>query len=102
MTVASTASKSGRGRTRAKRLEVRVTAEQNSLIERAVALQGRSVTDFMLTSVQDAARRAIEEHHQLALSVRDSEAFVDALLNPQPVNDRLRDTVRRYRESAGV
>ena len=89
-------------RNRAERLEARVTAEQKSLIERAAALQGRSVTDFVLTSVQDAARRAIEEHSQLALSVRDSEAFVDALLNPQPVNDRLRDTVRRYRERAGV
>lgn len=89
-------------RTRAERLETRVTADQKSLIERAAALQGRSVTDFVLTSVQDAARRAIEEHSQLALSVRDSEAFVDALLNPQPVNDRLRETVRRYRERAGV
>lgn len=96
------ASKSTSERTRAERLEARVTAEQKSLIERAAALQGRSVTDFVLTSVQDAARRAIEEHHQLSLSMRDSEAFVDALLNPAPVNDRLRDTVRRYRERAGV
>jgi uncharacterized protein (DUF1778 family) len=96
------ASRSASGRTRAERFEARVTAEQKSLIERAAALQGRTVTDFVLTSVQDAARRAIEEHHQLELSVRDSEAFVDALLNPKPVNDRLRDTVRRYRERAGV
>jgi uncharacterized protein (DUF1778 family) len=95
------ASGSTSGRTRAERLEARITAEQKSLIERAAALQGRTVTDFVLTSVQDAARRAIEEHNQLALSVRDSEAFVDALLNPKPVNDRLRDTVRRYRERAG-
>lgn len=96
------ASRPASRRTRAERLETRVTAEQKSLIERAAALQGRTLTDFVLTSVQDAARRAIEEHQQLALSVRDSEAFVDALLNPQPVNDRLRDTVRRYREQAGV
>lgn len=96
------ASRSTRGRARAERLEARVTSEQKSLIERAAALQGRTVTDFVLTSVQDAARRAIEEHNQLALSVRDSEAFVDALLNPKPVNDRLRDTVRHYRERAGV
>jgi uncharacterized protein (DUF1778 family) len=96
------ASGSTSGRTRAERLEARITAEQKSLIERAAALQGRTVTDFVLTSVQDAARRAIEEHNQLALSVRDSEAFVDALLNPKPVNDRLRDTVRRYRERAGA
>lgn len=88
-------------RVRAERLEARVTAEQKSLIERAAALQGRSVTDFVLTSVQDAARRAIEEHRQLELSVRDSEAFVQALLNPAPANDRLRETVRRYREATG-
>ena len=74
------ASRAANGRTRAERLETRVTAEQKSLIERAAALQGRTLTDFVLTSVQDAARRAIEEHQQLALSVRDSEAFVDALL----------------------
>jgi uncharacterized protein (DUF1778 family) len=89
-------------RTKAERLEARVTAEQKRLIERAAALQGRTLTDFVLTSVQDAARRAIEEHQRLELSVRDSEAFVDALLNPKPVNDRLRDTVRRYREATGV
>lgn len=87
------------GRTRSERLEARVTTEQKILIEHAAALQGRTVTDFVLTSVQDAARRAIEDHQRLDLSVRDSQAFVEALLNPQPVNDRLRDTVRRYREA---
>ncbi len=100
--MANVAQKSTGGRIRAQRLEARVTAEQKTLIEHAAALQGRTVTDFVLTSVQEAARRAIEEHRQLALSVRDSEAFVDALLNPKPVNERLRDTVRRYREATGV
>lgn len=100
--MAHKATKSTRGRLRAQRLETRVTAEQKTLIERAAALQGRSVTDFVLASVQDAARRAIEEHRQLELSVRDSEAFVEALMNPRPVNDRLRDTVRRYRETTGL
>jgi uncharacterized protein (DUF1778 family) len=72
------------------------------LIERAAALQGRTVTESVLSSVQDAARRAIETYRPLELSARDSEAFVDALLNPKPVNGRLRETVRRYREIAGV
>ena len=94
--------KSVRGRVRGERLEARVTADQKNLIERAAALEGRTVTDFVLTSVQEAARRAIEQHHRLDLSVRDSEAFVDALLSPQPVNERLRDTVRRYRQTTGV
>lgn len=89
-------------RNRGERLEARVTAEQKALIERAAALQGRTVTDFVLTSVQEAARRAIEDHRQLELSLRDSEVFIDALLNPKPVNERLRDTVRRYRVMTGV
>lgn len=94
--------KSARGRTRAQRLEARVTAEQKTLIEHAAALQGRTVTDFVLTSVQEAARRAITEHQQLELSVRDTQTFVEALLNPKPVNDRLRETVRRYRDARGT
>jgi uncharacterized protein (DUF1778 family) len=98
--MAKAVSRSARRRTRAERLEARVTPEQKSLIERAAALQGRTVTDFVLTSVQDAARRAIDEHDRIELSVRDSEAFADALLNPRPINDRLRDTVRRYRARA--
>lgn len=91
-----------RGRVRGERLEMRVTADQKNLIERAATLQGRTVTDLVLSSVQEAARRAIEEHQCLDLSVRDSERFVEALLNPQPVDDRLRDTVRRYRQATGV
>jgi len=98
----TTAPTSSTTRARPERLETRVSAEQKRLIERAAALQGRTVTDFVLTSVQDAARRAIEEHSQLALSVNDSEAFVDALLRPRPVNARLRETIRRYREKTGA
>ncbi len=90
------------GRVRGERLETRVTADQKRLIEHAAALQGRTLTDFVLTSVQDAARRAIEEHQHLELSVRDSQAFVQALIQPQPVNDRLRETVQQYRLKAGV
>ncbi|MEO3431985.1 DUF1778 domain-containing protein [Inquilinus sp. CAU 1745] len=60
------------------------------------------MSDFVLTSVQEAARRTIEESQRLDLIARDSEAFVDALINPRPVNDRLRETVRRYRQAAGI
>ena len=89
-------------RRRAERLEARVTAEQKALIEHAASLQGRSITDFVLTSVQDAARRAIQEHQVMTLTVEDSRAFVKALLDPPPPNERLKETVRRYRNVTGV
>ncbi len=50
--MADPALKPNRGRVRGERLETRVTADQKSLIEHAAALQGRTVTDFVLTSVQ--------------------------------------------------
>lgn len=100
--MAQSATKSAQRRVRGERLETRVTADQKKLIEHAAALQGRTVTDFVLTSVQEAARRAIEDHQILDLSMRDSQAFLQALMKPQPVNDRLRETVRRYRQRTGV
>ena len=100
--MAELALKTPRGRLRGERLEARVTSEQKKLIEHAAALQGRTVTDFVLASVQEAARRAIGDHQRIELSLRDSEAFAAALLDPPPVGDRLRDTVRRYRRATGV
>lgn len=41
----------------------------------------------------------LPEYKRLDLSVRDSQAFVDALVSPKAVNDRLRETVARYRET---
>ena len=47
------------------------------------------------------ARRTVNSR-QLELSVADSEAFADALLNLKPVNARLRETVQLYRAETGV
>ena len=88
-------------RRRAERLEARVTVEQKALIEHAAALQGRTVTDFVLTSVQEAAQRAIEDHEVIRLSVKDTQAFVDALLNPREPSQRMRETVAHYKSVMG-
>ncbi|WP_210238236.1 DUF1778 domain-containing protein [Mesorhizobium sp. M2E.F.Ca.ET.209.01.1.1] len=44
----------------------------------------------------------VEDAPDLNLSVNDRKVFTEALTNPRPVNDRLRDTVRRYRQATGV
>lgn len=43
----------------------------------------------------------VPETRPLALSCRDSQVFVEALSQPQPVNERLRATVRAYRNLMG-
>ena len=84
-------------RARGERLEARITAAQKALIQRAAELEGRSVTDYVVSSVQDAAKRTVEAHDVIVLSAAQSRAFVDALLDPPPVSERLRDSVRRHR-----
>ncbi len=88
-------------RTRGERLEARITSDQKALIQRAAELEGRSMTDYVISSVQDAARRTVEAHDIMVLSAAESRAFVDALLDPPPVNDRLRDSVRRHQTMTG-
>jgi uncharacterized protein (DUF1778 family) len=85
-------------RTRAERLEARITVAQKALIEHAAALQGRSVTDFVLASVQEAASRAIDDHQRLTLSLRDGRAFVEALASPAQPTGRLQETLERFSE----
>ena len=88
-------------RVRSERLEARITADQKALIQRAAELEGRSLTDYVVSSVQDAAKRTVESHDVIVLSAADSRAFVDALLDPPPINDRLKDSVRRFRAAKG-
>lgn len=78
------------------RLELRVSAEQKALFQRAAEIQGRSLTDFVAGSLLAAAEAVIRQQSVITLSARDSELFADALLNPSPPSDRLRAAAARY------
>jgi len=79
------------------RLEARISPETKALLQKAADLQGRTLTDFVVASVQAEALRVIETHQTLKLSLEDSEAFVDALLNPPKPNDALKTATERYK-----
>ncbi len=79
------------------RLEARVSPEQKALLQRAAALEGRSLTDFILSSIQTAAQAAIEKHERMTLTARDSTVFVEALLDSAAPNARLRAAAERHR-----
>ena len=83
-------------RQRDQRLEARIAPMQKQLIERAARMQGRTVTDFVVTALQEAARKAIEENSSWQLSVEQQRAFVEALMDPPAPNRKLRAARRRY------
>jgi uncharacterized protein (DUF1778 family) len=81
------------------RLEARISPEMKALLQKAADLEGRTLTDFVVASVQAAAYRVIEQHQTLKLNIEDSEAFVDALLNPPNPNDALKSAALRYKQA---
>ncbi|MGD0097702.1 MAG: DUF1778 domain-containing protein [Terracidiphilus sp.] len=85
-------------RARAHRLGFRVDAETKRLVERAAALERRSLTDFCLSALTEATQAAILRHQSLVLSERDRAAFFDALVHPPKPNARLRRAFRSARE----
>lgn len=64
------------------RLEARISTDLHLILKRAAELQGRTMTDFVVSAVQDAAQRAIEEAGIFRLSLADQECFAQALLSP--------------------
>jgi hypothetical protein len=63
--------------------------------------RGRSLTDFIVASAAESARRVIRERELIDLSRRDRKAFVASLLNPPSPNRRLRDAARYYDQVMG-
>jgi uncharacterized protein (DUF1778 family) len=78
------------------RFEARITDDQKALFQHAADLSGRSLTDFVIGSVQEAAARTVREREVLTLSGRDRQVFLDALLNPPSPSKRLRQAAKRY------
>lgn len=86
---------------RSSRLEARIDSEQKVLFERAAALQGCSLSSFIITSAREAAIKTIREHEVIRLVGPDRDAFIAALINPPKPTRKMREAARRYKKEAG-
>ncbi len=83
------------------RLEARCAPEVKNRIEYAAELQGRSVTDFLITAADEQACRVIEQQRIVHLSMKDSRALADVLVNPPKPNAKAIEAAKRYRKIMG-
>ncbi|SCC92862.1 conserved hypothetical protein [Thiomonas sp. X19] len=90
------------GKSRGARLEARISVEQKAVLQQAAALSGRTLSEFVIASAQEAASRVIQEHETIRLSRAEQIAFVSALLNPPAPNARLRQAAKAYRKQMGL
>ncbi|MBU2722741.1 DUF1778 domain-containing protein [Acidithiobacillus ferridurans] len=80
------------------RLEARVSSDQKDFFQRAASLTGRTLSEFVIDSTQEAAAKIVQEHEVIRLSREEQVAFVSALLAPSEPGARIDKAVRSYRQ----
>jgi uncharacterized protein (DUF1778 family) len=88
---------------RTSRFDTKLSKKQKELFEYAAEIGGfRTLTDFVITSVQEKAEEIVERHRSFLASEKDREIFFDALMNPPKPSRRLKDAANRYKEGFEV
>lgn len=88
--------------TQISRLEARLPTSVYATLKRAAELQGRSVSDFVVSAAHEAAQRAIEAQEIIRLSAEDQRRFAEALINSPEPNAALRQARQAHRANVEI
>ena len=83
------------------RLEARLPADIHAMLKRAAEIEGRSLTDFVVSAARDAALRTIADAEIIRLSAEDQRQIAAAILNPPEPTPALRRAFQRRHELFG-
>jgi uncharacterized protein (DUF1778 family) len=83
------------------RLEARLPADIHTLLKRAAEIEGRSLSDFVVTAAREAACRTIEQNEIIRLSMEDQRRIFEAILDPPDAAPALRRAFDRRHELFG-
>ncbi len=78
------------------RITARVPLTVQETLEMAASLTGATLNQFVVQSALREAERIIEQERVIRLSARDAEAFLAALDQPLPPNDKLKAALENY------
>lgn len=76
---------------RSRRIDVRVSDEQDAIIREAAAASGQTVTAFLLSAAEERARAVLDHRRHLVMSDRAFAAFASALDPPGETVTQLRE-----------
>jgi uncharacterized protein (DUF1778 family) len=83
---------------RTERLEARVPVFLKRIVQRAADLQGRSITDFVISTLDKSARETVREHEVMKLSAQDSLRLAKALIHPPAPNAALKKAMALHKK----
>jgi uncharacterized protein (DUF1778 family) len=86
--------------TKKARFDTRLPKEQKLLFERAASIGGyRNLTDFVILSAQENAKKIIQESEAILSSERDRDIFFNAILNPPKPNKKLENALNDFHKA---
>lgn len=80
------------------RLEARLPPEIHALLKRAAEIQGRTLTDFVVSAAQEAAQRTLAEADVIRLALSDQVRFLEAFLAPPAPTPALQRAFKRHHQ----
>lgn len=83
------------------RLEARLPPEVHALLKHAAEIEGRSLTDFVVSAAQEAARKTIEESSIIKLLAEDQQRFAEALIDPAPLAPAMERAISHHHRLLG-
>ena len=79
------------------RFDTRLPKEQKEFFEYAANLGGyRTLTEFVIMSVQSKADEIVEKHRSIISSKRDQDFFFEAIMNPPAPGKKLSAAAGKY------
>lgn len=79
------------------RIHLRLNAFSKKRIERAAALTGKTVTEFVVSTAVNKADQVIDEHERIRLGAEDWDVFLEAILHPPKPNKALKEAMAAHK-----
>ena len=79
------------------RIDLRVTAEQKALLEKAATLLGVSLSAYTLLHLLPQAQKDLEAREKLTLTDRDRDLFLSAMASTPKLKGKLKAAIAEYR-----
>lgn len=82
------------------RFDTRLPREQKEFFEYAAKLGGyRTLTEFVIISVQNKADEIVRKHRLILSSKRDQEVFFETIMNPPAPGKKLVAAAKKYKKN---
>ncbi|WP_245853351.1 DUF1778 domain-containing protein [Pasteurella oralis] len=83
------------------RFEARISPEVHVLLKHAAAIEGRSLTDFVVNAALSAARHTVEKNKMIHLTMSDQQQFANALIDPPLPNEKMKKAMHLSKDLLG-